>query len=83
LASYAINPGKPFEELFAGTDVDMVMLADTVDIATVLTEALPDGSLRTRILSVDATFAAVGNSETLLPVLAMIHQLCSNGQSCI
>ena len=62
----------------AGAVFDNVILADTVAIATVLTEALPDGSLRTRILSVDATFAAVGNSETLLPVLAMIHQLCSS-----
>jgi hypothetical protein len=77
-ASNAINPGKPFDEELAGAVFDSTILAEKLARVTVLTEALPEGSLSIKILSVGATLAAVGNCETLFPLLAIFHQLSCN-----
>jgi len=53
-------PATPLEEALAGTLFDMTRLAEKTPISTVLTDALPDGLRRTKTLSVDATFEAVG-----------------------
>lgn len=61
----------PFEEALAGTEFDRTRLADTVEKFTVLTEALPEGSRRTKTLSVLATLEAVGNCDTFFELSAI------------
>jgi hypothetical protein len=66
-------PAIPLEVELAGTEFDKVILADTVEKFTVLTEAFPEGSRRTKILSVLATLEAVGSSDTFLLLSAIIY----------
>lgn len=72
----------PFEEAVAGTELDRTMLADTVEKFTVLTEGVPEGSRRTKILSVLATLEAVGNCDTFFELSAISYYLLSSDSQC-
>lgn len=76
--SKRIVPAIPFEEELAGAEFDSTILADTVEKFTVLTEALPEGSRRTKILSVLATLEAVGNCDTFFELSAISYHLLSS-----
>jgi hypothetical protein len=65
-------PAIPLELELAGTEFDIKTLAEKLAIVTVLTEALLEGLRRTKILSVDATLEAVGNSDTFFELSAII-----------
>jgi hypothetical protein len=67
-------PAIPLDEELAGVELDNTKLAANILELTVLSDGVPEGSLRTNILSEEATLAAVGNVEAFIPVLAMIIQ---------
>jgi hypothetical protein len=64
-------PAIPFALELAGTEFEMVMLAEKFAIVTVLTEALISGLRRIKTLSVDATLEAVGSSDTFFELSAI------------
>jgi hypothetical protein len=64
-------PATPLEAEFAGAVFEKTKLAEIVDKAAVLTDGLPAGSRRTKILSVLAVLAAIGSSDTFLLLSAI------------
>jgi hypothetical protein len=71
--SYLIVPGIPLDVELAGTALEIVKFAAKISTLTVRTDGVPDGSLRTTILSVADTLAAVGNCEIFLELSATIY----------
>lgn len=67
-------PVNPLAEELAGAALEKTKFAAKIFELTVLSEGEPEGSLIIKTLSVAATFAAVGNSVALIPVLDMIIQ---------
>jgi hypothetical protein len=73
--SLAKVPATPLEDELAGTVFEMTRLAAKIPTLTVLTEAFPEGSRRTKTLSVEATLAAVANCETFLLLSVIIYSI--------
>jgi hypothetical protein len=67
-----MEPAIPLDVDVAGIELDSTKFAAKIFAFTERNETLPDGSLKIKILSVAATLAAVGNSDALIPVFAMI-----------
>jgi hypothetical protein len=66
-------PAIPLELEFAGTLFEIVIFAETAEKATVLVDALPEGSRRTKTLSVLATLEACGISDNFLLLSVIIY----------
>jgi len=56
----------------AGTELEITKFADKLDIVIVRTDGVPEGSRRIKTLSSTAAFAAIGNADTFVPVLAIL-----------
>lgn len=78
-----MEPAIPLDVDVDGIEFDRTKFAAKIFALTVRKEPLPDGSLKIKILSVAATLAAVGSSDALIPVFAMIYYLLSIRQCSI